>query len=273
MAAIEEACTACEYDVVDDRLYVTVPVTTLWTSAAAPRVLDAPAVAERPDVERWLAGLDATDDGRLGLHGRVLTQLEYGEPVLRTGATLDGWAQVVCPWQPSSLDERGYPGFLPLSHLAPQRPSDARAEPVQLGDGRAAPPAHARRAPGGFLDRAATHLGLRYLWGGMSVQGLDCSGLVHHAMRELGVIVPRDADDQQDACEAVPLEEVRAGDLYFFARDGRRPHHVGIVTAPGRMLHAPETGGEGRILEEQLGPDRFATLVGAGRLAGVPQAG
>ncbi|GAA1233699.1 hypothetical protein GCM10009657_06520 [Oryzihumus leptocrescens] len=252
---------------VENRMYVTVPVTALWTSARAPRDIDGPAVAEQPDVEAWLALLDdAVPQGRLGLHGRVLTQLERGEPVLVLDRSEDGWAEVVCPWQPSSLDARGYPGWVPLSHLGAERPADAAAAPDHATDGTATTP----RVEGTFLEQAGRHVGLRYLWGGMSAEGLDCSGLVHRAMRELGVVVPRDADDQHDACEPVPLEQVRPGDLYFFAREGRRAHHVGIVTAPGRMLHAPENDGLGVILEQDLDADRLATLAGAGRFPGAP---
>jgi gamma-D-glutamyl-L-lysine dipeptidyl-peptidase len=39
---------------------------------------------------------------------------------------------------------------------------------------------------------------------------------------------------------------------------------VGIVTGPGRMLHAPETGSV--VIEEPLTPGRRSTLIGAGRL-------
>ena len=242
-------------------MYVTVPVTTLWTSARAPRELDAAAVADEPDVSAWLQLLDATPQGRLGLHGRTLTQLALGEPVEVLGDPAGGWVEVVCPWQPSSLDARGYPGWLPLGHLGAQPPTGSPDLPA------------ARAGGGSFLERAGAHVGLRYLWGGMSSAGLDCSGLVHHAMRELGVVVPRDADDQHDACDPVALEDVQPGDLYFFAREGRRAHHVGIVTEPGRRLHAPEGDGRGAILEEPLDADRRATLVGAGRFPGAAHAG
>ena len=120
-------------------------------------------------------------------------------------------------------------------------------------------------APGAdVLTLAAEHLGLPYLWGGTSPLGLDCSGLVHHVWRRLGVVVPRDADDQEAAAYPVTFGEERPGDLYFFAHPGRAVHHVGIVSAPGRMLHAPETGRG--IVEEALGPDREATRSAVGRL-------
>jgi len=249
---------------VNIRRYVTVPVTTLWTSPAAPREVDASAVAPHPDVVAWLADLDAAE-ARLGLHDRMLTQLEAGEPVDLVGdpessgnGAVD-WLQIVAPMQPSSLDPRGYPGWVPASHLGADVPDSsplAEAAQESLTETSLAE---------SFVQQALSHAGLPYLWGGMCTWGLDCSGLVALSLRRLGVVVPRDADDQYDACEHVPADEACPGDLFFFAREGKRPHHVGIVTGPGRMLHAPETGAV--IVEEELNPARRTTLIGAGRLA------
>jgi cell wall-associated NlpC family hydrolase len=254
---------------VNNRRYVTVPVTTLWTSPSAPRKVDTWAVAPQPDVVAWLADLD-TAEARLGLHGRVLTQLEHGEPVLVTGhpdgsatgpgqgGAAQGWLHVVAPMQPTGRDERGYPGWLLAGHVSTQVPDRS---PLSCG----ADPREDSIAAEAFVALARTHLGLPYLWGGMCDWGLDCSGLVHLSLRRLGVVVPRDAEDQYDACEHLPADEARPGDLFFFAHEGERPHHVGIVTGPGRMLHAPETGS--LVVDEPLTPARRNSLIGAGRLS------
>ena len=243
---------------------VVVPVANLWVAPDSPRPVDIPAVADTPDLDQWLATLDQhpdddnQGDGRLGLHGRLHTQLVAGEPAVLRGTPDrdDGWVEVLAAWQPSRLDPQGHPGWVRRSHLTPGDGSgDLESPPVASAPGTDHP----------LLDLARRHLGLPYLWGGTTPAGLDCSGLVHWSMRQLGCVLPRDADDQQDALTPVPLDEVRPGDLYFFANPGAGyAHHVGIVTQPGHMVHAPETGHG--IVEEALDARRLATLSGAGRI-------
>jgi cell wall-associated NlpC family hydrolase len=123
-----------------------------------------------------------------------------------------------------------------------------------------------------LLATAREFLDLRYLWGGTCAWGLDCSGLVTVVLRAHGLLPPRDASDQAewDGLAPVDLDDVRPGDLYFFARPGQRIYHVGFVSRPvGEdgvrwMLHAPE-GGE-LIEDAPLAPHRRDTLVSAARV-------
>jgi gamma-D-glutamyl-L-lysine dipeptidyl-peptidase len=118
-----------------------------------------------------------------------------------------------------------------------------------------------------LLDAGRQFVGLRYLWGGTCGWGFDCSGFVHLMYRAHDIRVPRDALDQMPAARSIPIEATHPGDLYFFARPGERPYHVGFVTPPdaeGRrtMLHAPE---ETELIEETpMTPSRLETLVSAG---------
>ncbi|MEO7447944.1 MAG: NlpC/P60 family protein [Humibacillus sp.] len=249
---------------------VRVPVTTLWVDPSSPRPVDAPIVADEPDAQGWLAALDRAGvatratDGRLGLHGLVESQLLAGEPVMVT-ALDGGWARIVAPWQLSPKDQHGYPGWVPAAHLDPW-PADAphgvrpSASPAAT---RAAAPVDDEHPA---VVMARRHIGLPYLWCGISPLGYDCSGLVLHLWRQLGHVVARDAYAQAALAAPVALGTERSGDLYFFARSGRRIHHVGIVVNPGRMVHASETGGT--LVEEDLPAARLETLVAAGRLPG-----
>lgn len=227
----------------------------VWASTTAPRPIDSAIVADDADHAQWLRDLDdvTLEDGRLGLLDRFETEALAGEPVVVRSQTADGWSQVVCPWQPSSKDAEGYPGFIRTAHLDTSRATTDR------------PSADGAVSRTDLLTEARRHLGLAYLWGGISAAGLDCSGLVHFSCRNLGVTVARDCDDQHEVdCAPVELTDVEPGDLLFFARPEERIHHVAIAAGGDTILHSPATGH--RIVEEPMPEARRQTLVAAGRL-------
>lgn len=89
-----------------------------------------------------------------------------------------------------------------------------------------------------------TFLDLRYLWGGISAYGFDCSGFVYSLHRCVGIQLPRDAQDQIDKGVAVEREAAQPGDLCFFAHDHGQGavHHVALYAGDGWILHAPTPG-------------------------------
>lgn len=83
-----------------------------------------------------------------------------------------------------------------------------------------------------FVSVAEQFLGTPYHWGGRTSLGLDCSGLVQQALYAAGRPCPRDSDQQASLGEAVPLAELRRGDLVFWRG------HVAIMLDHQRIVHA-----------------------------------
>ncbi|MFZ2099983.1 MAG: NlpC/P60 family protein [Oricola sp.] len=76
-----------------------------------------------------------------------------------------------------------------------------------------------------------------YLWGGTSGFGVDCSGLVHLAMRMAGRDILRDTDMQEETVGDLldtggDFSSLKRGDLVFWKG------HVGIMVDAVGMLHA-----------------------------------
>jgi len=82
-------------------------------------------------------------------------------------------------------------------------------------------------------------IGIPYLWGGTSGNGIDCSGFARLLHRWVGIDIPRDADMQCQAAKPVeaPYE---VGDLFFFAEDDSKHHitHVGICLGGWKVIHS-----------------------------------
>ena len=100
---------------------------------------------------------------------------------------------------------------------------------------------------------ARAQLGTRYVLGGTTPKGFDCSGLVRYVMASLRVELPRTAAQQARIGDEVSTDpsRLRPGDLLTFGRrGGRGVSHIGIYVGEGRYIHASSVAG--RVIESDL---------------------
>ncbi len=83
-----------------------------------------------------------------------------------------------------------------------------------------------------IIKAARSYTGTPYKWGGTTRSGIDCSALTSHAYEAINFNLPRTADAQALKGEKVKMDELKPGDLLFFAtgKKKREITHVGMVT-------------------------------------------
>lgn len=88
-----------------------------------------------------------------------------------------------------------------------------------------------------------------YRFGGKNpAAGLDCSGMVSYVFSHaVGVKLQGSAADIARRGHAIPLAQLRPGDLVFFNTRNKPYSHVGIYIGDDRFAHAPSTGGKVRL--------------------------
>lgn len=209
-------------------------------------------------VARGLGNLRVSPD----TGARLETQLLYGE-IFTVYDEANGWA-----WGQAATDN--YVGYIRADCLTPGSKEathrvTALSTPLLAGADPSAPtldllPLNARvvadekarfvNVGGGFVFAghlarlaettsdwvavAERFVDAPYVWGGKSIAGIDCSGLLQVSLQAAGRNSPRDTDMIEAALgsEITKGDALRRGDLVFWRR------HVGVMRDAETLLHA-----------------------------------
>ena len=160
---------------------------------------------------------DATTDSE------VLASVDTGTTVTVNGL-VDGWYSVTCQY--------GTEGYIRSDFLDLVKNADT-AVIGSSANGSS------------VVEYAKQFLGTRYVYGGSSSKGFDCSGFTMYVFGQYGYSLPHTATGQWQSGIGTRLWSVGAlepGDLVFFCdpsrSNGKACSHAGIYVGGGQFIHA-----------------------------------
>ncbi|MCG7311422.1 C40 family peptidase [Brachybacterium sp. ACRRE] len=105
-----------------------------------------------------------------------------------------------------------------------------------------------------IVSAARSALGTPYSWGGSSLSGMDCSGLVNYAYNKAGIDIPRTSGEIAAQGKSISQSEAQPGDIVTY------PGHVAIYAGNGQIIDA--SGSQQKVVERAIwgNPTGFVTF-------------
>ena len=115
-----------------------------------------------------------------------------------------------------------------------------------------------------IIATSKQYIGVKYVYGGTTPAGFDCSGFVKYVFAKNGISLPRVSRDQFNVGTPVSFSNLRPGDLVFFslAKNGVVDHE-GIYVGNGQFINASSSKG---VTIYTLGSYWKSVYVGAKRV-------
>ncbi|MFN8637302.1 MAG: LysM peptidoglycan-binding domain-containing protein [Chloroflexota bacterium] len=229
---------------------ISVPVAA--ASSAASRPTANVAAAQRPAAQTTLAQARPP---------APVAQARSAAPVAQAAARPSAPVAQAKPVAPVAQAKPAAKPSAPVAQAAPARnvvSAAAISAPVSVSPGGAGGSA--------VVSAAMRFLGSRYVFGGTSPAGFDCSGFVWYVHKSIGKPVSRGLWGQLNGGPRIALNALQPGDTVFFANTYMPGlSHVGIYIGGGRFIHASDESSGVKIssLSDSYWGPRY---IGASRL-------
>lgn len=156
---------------------------------------------------------------------------------LRAISVSDKWYKVIT--------ESGLTGYVYISFTtqkAPPTPTPVRRNNTSSsgssGGGSGSSPNITGANGSSIVSICQSMLGVSYVWAGESSSGVDCSGLVVYAYRQLGISLPHQSQSLTSSGYGVSRDNIQLGDVVCWDTGGGLCGHVGIYVGGGQVIHA-----------------------------------
>lgn len=111
-----------------------------------------------------------------------------------------------------------------------------------------------------IVEYAKKYLGVKYVYGGTSPKGFDCSGFVQYVYKNFGIELERVASSQASHGKKIDKKDLKVGDLVFFDTNGglNSIEHVGIYVGEGKFIHASSGRSARKVVISSLAEGFYA---------------
>lgn len=186
-------------------------------------------------VEGVITGDDVNVRKGSGTNHGIITQVNTGDVVEILGKT-DDWYNV--------KTEDGVTGWVYGTYVSVGSTLASRGETSNTNSSKRAQ----------IISYAKELLGVRYVYGGSTPSGFDCSGFVWYVFNHFGIKLNRVAADQAKQGTKISRSELQLGDLVFFDTNGGKDYinHVGIYIGNGSFIHASSGSKAKKVVISEL---------------------
>lgn len=115
-----------------------------------------------------------------------------------------------------------------------------------------------------ILEYAQKFVGVKYVYGGSSPKGFDCSGFTSYVFEHFGIKLPRSAAEYSSVGTKISRSDIKPGDIVLLDRYwNNQLGHVGIYMGNDKFIHASSK--KGKVVIAKLS-DYSGTLLGIRRV-------